>query len=45
MKDPELRAKILAETPDKLAGDGSAIPPLADKLIEAPIFVPPSACP
>jgi N-acyl-D-aspartate/D-glutamate deacylase len=39
MKDPELRAKILAETPDKLAGDGSAIPPLADKLIEAIDFV------
>ena len=32
---PEVRAKILAETTDKVAGDGSAIPPLVDKLLAA----------
>jgi N-acyl-D-aspartate/D-glutamate deacylase len=30
MRDPELRARILAEKSEPLAGDGSAIPPLAD---------------
>jgi N-acyl-D-aspartate/D-glutamate deacylase len=30
MRDPELRARILAETSDKIAGDGTPIPPLAD---------------
>jgi N-acyl-D-aspartate/D-glutamate deacylase len=30
LRDPALRAKILAERSDKIAGDGSAIPPLAD---------------
>ena len=30
MRDPELRARILAETSDKVAGDGTPIPPLAD---------------
>jgi N-acyl-D-aspartate/D-glutamate deacylase len=33
MKDPELRRKMLAETPDRVAGDGSSIPPLADHLL------------
>jgi len=32
---PEVRAKILNETSDKVAGDGSAVPPLVDKLLEA----------
>jgi N-acyl-D-aspartate/D-glutamate deacylase len=30
MRDPELRARILGETSDKVAGDGTPIPPLAD---------------
>ena len=30
MRDPELRARILAEKSDKIAGDGTPIPPLAD---------------
>ncbi|HEX7699708.1 MAG TPA: amidohydrolase family protein, partial [Kofleriaceae bacterium] len=30
MRDPELRARILAETSDKVAGDGTPVPPLAD---------------
>src|SRR5574338_236248 len=30
MRDPEVRARMLAETTDKVAGDGTPIPPLAD---------------
>jgi N-acyl-D-aspartate/D-glutamate deacylase len=30
MKDPEVRARILSEKSDKVAGDGTPIPPLAD---------------
>ncbi|MBA3391098.1 MAG: amidohydrolase family protein [Deltaproteobacteria bacterium] len=30
MREPELRARMLAETSDKIAGDGTPIPPLAD---------------
>ena len=30
MRDPALRARMLGETSDKVAGDGTAIPPLAD---------------
>ncbi|MEO8549928.1 MAG: amidohydrolase family protein, partial [Kofleriaceae bacterium] len=30
MRDPALRARILSETTDKVAGDGTPIPPLAD---------------
>ena len=33
MRDPQLRAQILSETTDKVAGDGSALPPLADHLL------------
>ena len=32
---PEVKAKILGETSDKIAGDGSAVPPLVDKLLAA----------
>lgn len=32
---PEVRAKILAEKSEPVAGDGSAVPPLVDKLLEA----------
>jgi N-acyl-D-aspartate/D-glutamate deacylase len=30
MRSPEVRARMLAETSDKVAGDGTPIPPLAD---------------
>lgn len=30
MRNPELRARMLAETSEKIAGDGNPIPPLAD---------------
>jgi N-acyl-D-aspartate/D-glutamate deacylase len=33
LRDPERRARILAEKTDKVAGDGSPIPPLADLLL------------
>lgn len=33
MRDPGFRAKLLAETTDRVAGDGSSIPPLADHLL------------
>ncbi len=33
MREPARRARILSETPVKLAGDGSAIPPLADQIL------------
>jgi N-acyl-D-aspartate/D-glutamate deacylase len=32
---PEVRARLLAETSDPVAGDGSAVPPLVDKLLAA----------
>lgn len=32
---PEVRARIFAERPDPVAGDGSAVPPLVDKLLAA----------
>jgi N-acyl-D-aspartate/D-glutamate deacylase len=34
MRDPSFRARILAEKSDPVAGDGSPVPPLADKFIE-----------
>lgn len=33
LADPARRARILSEQPERLAGDGSAVPPLADKLL------------
>ncbi len=33
MRDPEVRAKMLTEKSEPLAGDGSSIPPLADRLL------------
>jgi len=33
LAEPETRARLLAETSDRVAGDGSAIPPLADLLL------------
>ncbi len=32
---PDIKARILGESSDKVAGDGSAVPPLVDKLLEA----------
>lgn len=32
---PELRARVLAEQPEPVAGDGSPVPPLVDKLLAA----------
>ncbi len=39
MRDPEFKAQMLSETPERLAGDGSTIPPLADVLIESVEFI------
>ena len=33
LRDPARKARILGEKPERMAGDGSAIPPLADKLL------------
>jgi len=33
LRDPSLKARILSEKTDKVAGDGSSIPPLADHLL------------
>lgn len=33
MRNPEFRTKLLAEKTDRVAGDGSSIPPLADHLL------------
>lgn len=33
MRDPEFRRRLLGEQPDRVAGDGSSIPPLADHLL------------
>ncbi len=35
MRTPEVKAKILEEPSDKLAGDGTPVPPLADKFLAA----------
>jgi N-acyl-D-aspartate/D-glutamate deacylase len=34
MRDPAFKAQLLSETSDKVAGDGSNLPPLADKFLE-----------
>jgi N-acyl-D-aspartate/D-glutamate deacylase len=34
MRDPAFKARLLGEKTDKLSGDGSSIPPLADKLLD-----------
>ncbi len=39
MREPEIRARILSERSEPVAGDGSPIPPLADKLLENIDFV------
>jgi N-acyl-D-aspartate/D-glutamate deacylase len=35
MRDPSFRARILGETSDRIAGDGSPVPPLADRLLSS----------
>lgn len=39
MRDPAFKARLLTEKTDKVAGDGSAIPPLADLLLSMIEFV------
>ena len=39
LQDPATRTKLLSETPDKIAGDGTSIPPLADQLLANLDFV------
>lgn len=39
LRDPEVRARILAERSDKVAGDGTPIPPLADFFLANPGMV------
>jgi N-acyl-D-aspartate/D-glutamate deacylase len=39
MRKPEIKARILSEKSEKVAGDGSAIPPLADQLLANIDFV------
>jgi N-acyl-D-aspartate/D-glutamate deacylase len=39
LRDPELRARILSEKSERIAGDGSAVPPLADQLLANLDFV------
>lgn len=39
LRNPEVKARILGETSEKVAGDGSPIPPLADQLLANLDFV------
>lgn len=39
MRDPEFKAQLLTESSEKLAGDGTAIPPIADMLLSQIDFV------
>lgn len=39
MRDPDFKEWLLAETPDKVAGDGTAIPPIADILLQQIDFI------
>lgn len=39
MRDPAFKAQLLTESSEKLAGDGTAIPPLADLLLSQIAFV------
>jgi len=36
MKEPAFKARLLSEKSERMAGDGSAIPPLADRFLAAP---------
>lgn len=39
MRDPAFKAQLLTETSDKVAGDGTPIPPLADILLQQIVFI------
>lgn len=39
LRDPATKARLLAETPDRLAADGSSVPPMVDKFLAAVDFV------
>jgi N-acyl-D-aspartate/D-glutamate deacylase len=39
MRDPAFKAQILSETSEPMAGDGTAVPPIADALLAALDFV------
>lgn len=39
MRQPEFKAKLLSETSEKLAGDGTPIPPIADMLLAQIVFI------
>jgi N-acyl-D-aspartate/D-glutamate deacylase len=39
MSNPDFKRQLLTEKSEPLAGDGSAVPPLADKLLENIDFV------
>jgi N-acyl-D-aspartate/D-glutamate deacylase len=39
LADPDFKRRLLAETPEPLAGDGSPVPPLADRLLAHLDFV------
>lgn len=39
LRDPAMKARLLAETPDKLAADGSSVPPMVDKFLGMIDFV------
>ncbi|TNE62556.1 MAG: hypothetical protein EP335_12010 [Alphaproteobacteria bacterium] len=39
MRDPDFKARLLTETSEKMAGDGTAIPPIADLLLAQIDFI------
>lgn len=39
LRDPAVKARIMAEVPEKLAADGSSVPPMVDKFLAAIDFV------
>jgi len=39
MRDPAFKAQLLSETSEKVAGDGTPIPPLADILLQQIVFI------
>ncbi|MDD3445110.1 MAG: amidohydrolase family protein, partial [Zavarzinia sp.] len=39
LRDPAVKARIMSETPDKMAADGSSVPPMVDKFLAAVDFV------
>lgn len=39
LRDPAVKARIMAEKPERLAADGSSVPPMVDKFLAAVDFV------